>query len=304
MKKIIIFIFLIFIFVDICYSAEGGYAGSFLRIGLGARPMALGGAFVAIDDDPYSAYYNPAGLPFLKNKYITTSIMILSLDRTLNYLSFSRNLKPSGGFSIGWINAGVGNIDERDFEGEKIGTINYSENAFYFSFAQAFKKNVAVGLTGKILYHKLYQITAKGFGWDFGVLIKPKRNLNFGILIKDLNASYTWNSNKVYERGTVTEDKFPYETKGGFSYYIEKYNILFSSDVSKNGKSDAHIHIGIEKVLYNQFSLRGGINKNNICFGGGVRFSFLGKVSFIDYSFENVEFDESPNQILTLILSL
>ncbi|MFC1733097.1 UPF0164 family protein, partial [candidate division KSB1 bacterium] len=38
------------------------YAGEFLAIGVGARPQALGSAFVAIADDATAAYWNPAGL--------------------------------------------------------------------------------------------------------------------------------------------------------------------------------------------------------------------------------------------------
>ena len=303
MRNFLILI-LLFFNVEICYAGDGGYAGSFLRMGLGARPKSLGGAFVAVADDPYAAYYNPGGLPFLKNKFFTCSIMFLSLDRKFNYFSFSQSIKPSGGFSVGWINVGVGNIEERNFEGEKIGIIDYSENAFYFSFAQIINKYLSFGLTGKVLYHKLYQITAKGFGFDFGLLAKPMKNVSVGFLVKDLNASYSWNSGKVYERGTVTDDKFPVETRAGASYLMEKFNLLFAFDFEKNEKSSSTFHMGIEKMWRNQFSLRGGINKSNLCFGGGLKFSLLQKVSFIDYSFENVEFDESPNQILTLTLSL
>ena len=60
----------------------------------------------------------------------------------------------------------------------------------------------------------------------------------------------------------------------------------------------------LEKTFKDQFSLRSGINDGNLCFGGGLKIFLFGKMSFIDYSFENVEFDESPNQILTLTLSL
>jgi hypothetical protein len=49
-------------------TGRGGYAGSFLRIGLGARAMAMGGGSAAILNDAYSAYYNPAGLGYLNKR--------------------------------------------------------------------------------------------------------------------------------------------------------------------------------------------------------------------------------------------
>ena len=36
-------------------------AASFLDIGIGARSLSMGGAFVAIADDPTALYWNPAG---------------------------------------------------------------------------------------------------------------------------------------------------------------------------------------------------------------------------------------------------
>ena len=39
-----------------------GNAAHFLRFGVGARAMGMGGAFVAVADDVNAAYWNPAGL--------------------------------------------------------------------------------------------------------------------------------------------------------------------------------------------------------------------------------------------------
>jgi hypothetical protein len=44
---------------------------SHVDIGFGARPMAMGGAFVGLADDEHSVYWNPAGLADTKN-YITS----------------------------------------------------------------------------------------------------------------------------------------------------------------------------------------------------------------------------------------
>ncbi len=74
---------------------RGGYTGSFLRLGLGARARALGGAFTAIPGDGYSVYYNPAGLPDLPGKEVTLSYRNLSLDRTFIYTGVALKIPPT-----------------------------------------------------------------------------------------------------------------------------------------------------------------------------------------------------------------
>lgn len=286
--------------IEMSFSGEGGYAGSFLRIGLGARPKAMGGAYTAVCDDSYAAYYNPAGLALLENRYVTTSIMMLSLNRSFNYIGFSQGIKPAGGVSFGLIHAGVGGIEERNFAGEKTGSIQYSENAFMFSFAQKINRYLAVGITGKILYHKLYELTAKGFGVDAGVLVIPLKNLKVGFTVKDLNSRYSWNSNDIYERGSLTEDEFPGVMRGGASYTLDKYDVVFACDIEKIQHIGSRAHIGIEKKWQKKYAVRAGINNKNLCFGGGASFPVFGKTGIVDYCFENVEFDESPSQIITL----
>ena len=42
-------------------AGETGFV--FLKIGVGARAMGMGSAFVALSDDPTSVYWNPVGSP-------------------------------------------------------------------------------------------------------------------------------------------------------------------------------------------------------------------------------------------------
>ena len=44
------------------------FAAEFLKIGVGARPMGMGGSFVSLVDDATATYWNPAGLTQLEHK--------------------------------------------------------------------------------------------------------------------------------------------------------------------------------------------------------------------------------------------
>ena len=74
---------------------RGGDAGAFVRIGLGARAMGMGGGSVAIIDGANTAYYNPGGLGFIENRLATGSLHAMPLNRTLTYRGYAQPLRKS-----------------------------------------------------------------------------------------------------------------------------------------------------------------------------------------------------------------
>jgi len=70
-----------------------GAAGLFLRMGVGARALGMGGAFTAIADDPSAAYWNPSGLAQIHNFQFEFMNVNLPFDRTFNYFSATLPLK-------------------------------------------------------------------------------------------------------------------------------------------------------------------------------------------------------------------
>jgi len=48
--------------VSMAQTKVGTTAAPFLGIGMGARAVAMGGAYTAISDDIYALYWNPAGV--------------------------------------------------------------------------------------------------------------------------------------------------------------------------------------------------------------------------------------------------
>ena len=75
MKTVILIIsMLMFVFLSsVSYAGEesGGYAGSFLEWGAGARAIALGKTFTAIANDGTALYWNPAGLSQIATRELT-----------------------------------------------------------------------------------------------------------------------------------------------------------------------------------------------------------------------------------------
>src|SRR6266511_2042244 len=114
---------ILFLFAGESYAQLGGFPGAFTRLGFGARGIAMGNAMTSVTRGDVLGYYNPALSAFQNEHLITASYSFLSFDRTLNFVSYTKNFKlpkqeqGGAGITFSWINAGVGNIDGRDNDG-------------------------------------------------------------------------------------------------------------------------------------------------------------------------------------------
>ena len=264
---------------------NAGYAGSFLRMGLGARSLAMGNSGVADSENGFAAYYNPAGLSYLKDRHLSTTYYFLSLDRQLHYVGLAFPLKPSAGISVAWMHAGVTDIQGRTFTGIPDEVYDTGQDVIYLSFSNAFHRRISVGLNFKILSHKILDLTGSGLGFDVGILLKPFDRISLGILFKDIGASYTWNTQDLFgDRGGNYTETFPQILKIGLAYH---HNSIFAfvGDVELSDKQDYRVHFGGEYLVSNILFLRMGMDNINPTFGAGLAYGFIKNIQTqIDYS--------------------
>jgi len=255
-------------------------AGAFSRMGFGARGMGMGNAMSAVITGELVSYYNPAVTVFQENNSAQVGYSFLSVDRNLNFLSYTRrfdfyskkdslveNPKPrnSAGISIGVINAGVNNIDGRDNNGLPTGELSTSENQFFLAVANRFSDKLSVGITAKFYYYKLFEdINTTGFGIDIGALYKFNDEFTVALSVIDINSKYKWDNSPVYDRGVITEDKFPNLRKLGVSYLNKDIGILASLEYENSSAETNILRAGVEYNIYNGFYLRGGIDQFNL----------------------------------------
>ncbi|OQY13014.1 MAG: hypothetical protein B6I31_02120 [Desulfobacteraceae bacterium 4572_19] len=69
------------VLLALIFTAGSAMAGNVDTYGIGARAQSLGGAYAATADDPYAAYYNPAGLTQIKG--LTMSAGVVMADPSL-----------------------------------------------------------------------------------------------------------------------------------------------------------------------------------------------------------------------------
>ena len=281
-------------------------------MGLGARGMGMGGGSVALADDGYVTYYNPAGLVFLPGRWFTANLNTMALDRRLIYVGYAQSMGSEkegllqAGFSAGWLCAGVDNIDARDFNGNDIGTLSNWEHCFFFSFALNPIPPVAIGISGKLLYNRFPGImddgdplTAVGFGFDIGILVRPIHRIALGLVIRDLRSRYTWDSQDLYERGTQTVDSFPRVIRGGVIVHVLSNRLVCSADLEKIEYYPLRYHTGLEFQAYRNLFIRGGIRNGALTFGGGYRHHMAGKAIHMDYAYVPDSIAPRGNHVFT-----
>ena len=307
------------------FSSLGSMPGAFSRFGFGARGMGMGNAMSSVTEGNLVSYYNPALSAFQERNSFQTSYSILSLDRSLNFLNFTRkfdfysskdSIKPrsTAGLSIGLINSGVSKIDGRDADGVQTGNLLTSENQFFLGLANRFSDKVSVGRAFKLYYYKLYQqITATAFGLDIGGLYKINKYFNLSLVISDLNSKYKWDSSPLYGTdGTTSENKFPLMKKIGLSYSNKEAKILLSAEFESSNGGTNIIRAGAEYNIIEELYFRAGFDQFNISnsdwpvkpTAGFSYFKQFGSMIFgVDYAFMIEQNSPSDRHIVGLSIN-
>jgi len=112
---------LIFLLAPPVLAVEYGNVASFSDLGMGARPLAMGEAFVSIADDANAPFYNPAGLAWNNGGFsILSSCEVRPSTSTYGHVS-----AVFGNFGLGVHYFDFGEIPETDEFGSTIGTFSY-----------------------------------------------------------------------------------------------------------------------------------------------------------------------------------
>jgi hypothetical protein len=269
------------------------HSGGFLRMGVTARSIAMGGGFTAELEKSFSTFHNPAWASFLVERHIGTSYTNLTLDRRLAANSFAMSLPPTAGIGISWIFAGVNDIQGRYSTGMKSSKMQTGENALMITFAQRIKPWLSIGANFKLLKYDLPitengQISGSGIGFDIGLLIKTGNYSTFGIMVQDLSSNYQWDTDDIYDQGGPYKENFPILYRVGSRFFNKGLAVVGDIGIITNGKTFSGIlpRLGVEYGFLDQYFFRGGYGNDRFAFGVGYEYGlFNNKDSRIDYAY-------------------
>ena len=202
-KHIILSLFIILTFVLSISSSEAGkYTADFLTTGVGARALAMGGAFTALADDATASYWNPAGLTQLERREI--SLMHSSMFDDIVRTDFINFVYPmtyrNSALAIGILRLGVDDIpittrldnNQRPIIDKYV---NDSEYAIYLSYAHLLNSNVSLGGNIKTIRQSVGDNSSLGYGIDLSLHYQMFSQLSFGITLSDITGTIvTWDT--------------------------------------------------------------------------------------------------------------
>ena len=284
------------------------YAGEFLSLGVGAKALGMGGAFVGVANDACASYWNPSGLCQLDRKQL--SLMHAETFGSLlnhDFIAFALPLSAKAGSAYGreenpsnstiafsLLRLGGGGIKITDLEkkGVPISDSNrvillreesHADYAFLFSYSHPIRPDFSWGANLKLIYRHLVNNSAFGLGADISFLARPYPFLSLGANLMDITPTLLF-----YDNGT-TETITPTTKFGlGIKREIKDFSFLFASDADIRyegrkfsaqywiGEISWDMHYGIEILYRKSLAGRLGFDQGDFTAGAGFLIRHFG----------------------------
>ena len=310
----------------------GTTAASFLEIGVGARAIGMGGAFVATANDASAMYWNPAGLGFLSRP----EMMFVHVDWLADIdFDFAGAMFPLGQFgtlgaSLTSLNMGemlVRTVDQPDGTGE---FFQAGDLALQLSYALPLNQQFSVGMNVKYIYQKIWKETANGFAVDIGTLYKTGYNglrigaslTNFGTDMKlsgedllvyhDIDPNIQGNNDRVFATLETRSWPLPLNFQAGIAMEVmqqENHRITVATEAMHPKNNTESVHAGFEYAFRELFFLRGGYrnlflkdSEEGLTLGAGFSTRFLNNLrTTLDYAYADFGRLENVHRFAFLI---
>lgn len=303
-------------------TGKAGYAGSYLKPGLGARAVGMGNAYTAIAEGAEGVFFNPAGLAIFPSREAVFTYNSLTLDRRLMGASIVTRVRNQAMLGVSWLHSSVGEVPMRDSDRNPAGNMPNGNNVFGLSFAKKFGDFFAAGTNLRYLHSKLEEFGAFAIAVDLGAIASYEKRGSIGLCISNLGSSFRWQdwagANAEYE------DKLPFRLRLGAAAYWLDEKIITALDIEKDEKLDPLIHIGGEYWLTREvpnenpgeideesgelaeskvekwFGLRAGYSDKAPAFGGSLYFPFGTLRGGIDYAYKGGKLGEGSYNMFSL----
>ena len=324
-KIVVLIMVLLVVSLNVAYAGNDrrlGTAGAQeLRIPVGARSVAMGGAVIADVTGVEAVYWNPAGLANLGGTEAMFSYQPYFADIDINFVGVATRIEDFGTIAASAKIVSIGDMEETTVaQPDGTGRI-YSPtlSVLTLSYARILTSNVSMGFNAMFINEKIFEATANGMAFDIGIMFNPDwKGVTMGMVIKNYGAEMKYsgrgfdvsNGDRPVSGNSASFD-IPSSLNLGITYRFldqDKNLASISGNYTSNNFSLDTWQGGLEYVYDDIFSLRGGYNYSDqnsylygVSLGGGLKYSFGNTTMSIEYTW--MDTDENAfdaNQFFTV----
>lgn len=264
-------------------SNAGTSAAAFLEIGVGARAMGMGQAFVSLAQDATAMYWNPAGISRITAFQTLFTYVDWFVDTQYAFTGIVAPIPGRGAVGLSVTHFGADAQPVRII-GQEEGTGEFytsQDIALGLTLALNLTDRFAFGLSSKFIRQQIWHSSSQGFAMDVGVLYTTGlKGLNIGISISNfgsplqlagrdlLNVIDPDILNSGVEKIRVSYETDPFElpllARFGLSYKRSfaggGNHLILVADLQHPSNDTESINVGAELGLLNVLTLRIGAN--------------------------------------------
>jgi hypothetical protein len=238
------------------FEKVGTIGGQFLKIGIGARAVAMGSSFVSVADDATAIYWNPAGVARIQKS-------VISVNHT-SWLADINFTQAAYIFHFGFLPGSIG-ISARSLylDAQPITTVfrpdgegtqyDAGDMAVGLTYARSLTDKFSAGISANFVQETLATYKASAMVFDFGTLYNTGyRSLRIGMAIQNIGSDMTFQTTSV---------KMPTVFRVGMSmnlYESADHMLLTSGDFSHPPDNRERASWGVEYGFKEFFFMRGG----------------------------------------------
>ena len=307
--------FVFFLFFTAWCRSFGGvvtakYAGEFLRTGVVARALGMGGAYIAVAEDVTAIYWNPAGLVSMESlqvhgmhaerfagivnwDFVGAGIPVRE-DLAMGFgffrlgvdgIPFTRLRDPSREIGEFYVDE-YGRRIQNDVYAYKM--VDDAEMAFVFSFAKKRSERFSYGGNIKVIRKSAGEYGAWGLGFDVGILMNPYRDLKVGLVLLDGTSTLlAWNGGRreLILPNVKIGAAYPFRRSSFECLTVFDVHVGFedrgAAAQATWGRMDFDFRGGLEVRFRERIALRLGTDRGRFTTGAGISVSAFN----IDYGY-------------------
>jgi hypothetical protein len=279
------------------FEKVGTFDGQFLKIAVGARAAAMGGAFVGMADDATSVYWNAAGIARIDPDKSELSLnhanwpAELSFDQ-IAYVFHMRRIP--GAFAIHARSLSMQPMVETTaYQPDPVigtgQTFDAGMMSLGLTYARSFTDKFSAGVTGNLISEGLAEFTQQTIAFDVGTLYDVGTlGMRIGMSISNIGSEITF-----IDRAA----RLPAIFRVGFSAVLMQradQKLVGSLEFSHPPDNSERLNLGGEYSFRKYLFLRGGYNFNHDTEGlaGGVGFHVpvsVAGMADVDYAFTDMK---------------